>query len=137
MRKPNELAMSVLKKAADDYAKIADVYDQMSDCARRYAVAMREGDMEKMVEVHQTLHGGGDLKEICRSASQSMKLIDTADPEWRMRFALELDRQVIAKASDEEVALMMLTHTMMCDHPKTCETHRMLEVRVAQALNRR
>lgn len=132
MKKPNAMASEVLKKAADNYSKIGDIYDQMADIARRYAVAMRDGDTEQMVALHDGLHSDTlGITQECQLASAQMKLLAVADPEWRAEFANGLDKLKISKCSLDQLAFIVIQHSANC--PKLvheCEIHSAIEKRI-------
>jgi hypothetical protein len=129
MRKPNELARQVMNRAADYNAEIADLYDMMADNARRFAIALREGDSEGLfLDNKDSLHG--KVEEAKRNAVDQLKMLLTADKEWWTEFARESARRRISGMSREELVIEILAHAVECKNPHHCAIHQLLEERV-------
>lgn len=129
MKKPNDLARQVMARAADHHAKLADLYEQLADIVRRYAVALRNGDVEPMLDAYDELNSMGSISETKNAALNELSLLQTADPEFFEETQVESRRRRVSKLGHEELLLELLIHSAQCRDPQRCEYHRMLEER--------
>jgi len=127
MRKPNELARKVMSKAADYHATIAEMYETMADDARRFAIALREGDADYLLDDSRISFD--KLEEAKKNALDHLKMLHTADPEWWAEFQGEHTRRRISRMSRPELLLELLAHSAECRNPHRCQIHQMLEDR--------
>lgn len=131
MKKPNDLARQVMAKAADHHAKLADQYEQLADIARRYAIALREGNAEFLLTAANELDGL-DIVSTKKAAMNELSLLATADPEFMQDLADENRKRRVATLDQEGILMELLLHSMQCKDPHNCAYHRALEDRARQ-----
>jgi len=116
-----------MNKVADHHANIADLYEALADDARRFAIALREGDADNMLIDTKDIIG--PLEKAKRSALEQLNMLRTADPEWWQEFHFEHSRRRIAKMSPGDLVIELLTHAAECKKPNNCAYHQLLEDR--------
>lgn len=131
MRKPNDLAQKVLSQAADEYAKLADQYEMLSDASRRYAIALRDGDIDKIVTANEEIESSDklDTADGVKRAVEFIKTIPSLDSEWFNEIYIKTQSRLIEKMGYDQVMLALLLHASGCNK-SACNIHDMLAKRL-------
>jgi hypothetical protein len=137
VRKPNQAAQTNLDQCASEYARAAEAHEKRADLYQRFAIALREGDMQTALALRQEA-STIDIAAMLHAGDAFAVAASFADPEWWQEVqALKVQKPAINETVDIDLGafppkIALMVHQMICPKGEDCDTCRELKRLVDQ-----